>query len=307
MREHQARNGVLYTEYVPLRAGLPLSSLWCFESASADTSRAPVRTNTDGTQSYWLSEHDPLLNTILPSTHVSLVINMADRWAAGRSLMQAELLPHACVIGPMTQARVVRVGRRVRAVGAAFPAAMATTVFGAPASALVDRIVPLAKLWSPAIVDQLVEIASPMTIRDSIVDRYRPSRAHIVRDATDALTWGGGRLPIHHLARSCGVSRRTLTRGFVGEIGISPKLYARIARFNQLVFALLSTDVSRWTTISGDVGFYDQPHMVNEFRQFTGLAPTRFFQPHDAALPRPSARLRGRPSEWMRDDPRHST
>ena len=64
---------------------------------------------------------------------------------------------------------------------------------------------------------------------------------------------------------------------------VTPKLFARITRFQSLVRALLSSDVSQWVSVAPAVGFYDQAHMINEFRAFAGSSPTVFFQPHDDA------------------------
>jgi hypothetical protein len=190
-------NGIVYTEHVPLRSGLPLFSLWSFENATSTSGREPVRTNGDGTQSYWLSDEDPLLNSLLPSTHLSLVVNAADAWAAGRTLFNAEILPRACVIGPITRSRILRVGLRVRAFGAAIPAGTAMSVFGVSASALVDRVIPLAELWSQSLAERLAQHASVLSVRDSIMDRLSTSEwrsASVEQDAAEALTNCGGRV-----------------------------------------------------------------------------------------------------------------
>ena len=48
------------------------------------------------------------------------------------------------------------------------------------------------------------------------------------------------------------------------------------------------------------VGFYDQAHMINEFRAFAGSPPTLFFQPHHSHVDPPKKiQLNGRPSEWL--------
>src|SRR5881394_134665 len=110
--------GVLYTEYAGLRAGTLLASLWSYETRAREPDRQSVTRGRDGSDEYWLDRSDPLLNTILPSTHVSLVFNFGDTWAAGRSLVTSAQIPHACVIGPATQPRILRVGKAVRATGA---------------------------------------------------------------------------------------------------------------------------------------------------------------------------------------------
>jgi AraC-like DNA-binding protein len=76
-------------------------------------------------------------------------------------------------------------------------------------------------------------------------------------------------------------------------------LFAQLTRFEQLVHRLLATDVEQWASLSSAAGFYDQAHMINEFRRFAGSAPTRFFVPRDDEGTSTSVRLQGRPSEWV--------
>ena len=95
-------------------------------------------------------------------------------------------------------------------------------------------------------------------------------------------------------------SRLQFSRRFCAAAGLPPKLSARITRFNSLVYALLSTDVSRWASLPAALGYYDQAHMINEFRAFTGTPPTVFFRPHDEVIDPARIQLRGRPSEWLR-------
>ena len=52
--------------------------------------------------------------------------------------------------------------------------------------------------------------------------------------------------------------------------------------------------------MASDAGFYDQAHMINEFRTFAGASPTVFFQPHDDGIDASRIQVRGRPSEWLR-------
>src|SRR5690242_1401220 len=106
--------GVLYTDHPLLAAGTPIASLWSYESCVRG------RRSLDRPQphEFWLHRSDPLLNTMLPGTHVSLVVNFDDPWVTGRSLPSSSLLPAISVIGPFTWPQFLRVGRRVRAIGA---------------------------------------------------------------------------------------------------------------------------------------------------------------------------------------------
>src|SRR5881296_3732273 len=91
--------GVLYTEHSGLIAMSPIASLWSYETRARGRDRRAIAVNPDGSHEYWLDRSDPLLNTILPGTAVSVVVNLADSWTAGRSLVTSAFLPRVCVVG----------------------------------------------------------------------------------------------------------------------------------------------------------------------------------------------------------------
>jgi AraC-like DNA-binding protein len=110
----------------------------------------------------------------------------------------------------------------------------------------------------------------------------RPLDRDVLGDtARRIITRQGGRVSIEQMARSHGLTRQQFASRFSTVAGLTPKLFARITRFQALVHALLSTDVSRWATLSSAAGFYDQAHMINEFKAFAGAPPSSFFKPHD--------------------------
>ncbi len=90
----------------------------------------------------------------------------------------------------------------------------------------------------------------------------------------------GGVLGIGELAREIGWSERHLANRFRAEIGLTPKAAARVVRFHRarrLVQLRAQTGAPlRLASIAADFGFYDQPHLVHEFRGFTGCSPTEW-------------------------------
>jgi AraC-like DNA-binding protein len=301
--------GVLYTEHSRLVAMTPLASLWSYETRARGRDRRPIALNPDGSREYWLDRSDPLLNTILPGTGVSLIVNFGDVWTAGQSPATSGVLPRVCVVGPFTEARILGVGRSVHAVGAVLPLTLTPDVFDVPASELVDQVVPLEDLWTRDEVERLFASLSCLEIRrclsalrNELVPRFgRPGlRETVGRTAPGLITRHSGRVSIDDLARSHGLSRQQFAGRFRAAAGLPPKLYARITRFQTLVHVLLSSDVSRWASAAAATGFYDQAHMINEFRAFAGSPPTVFFRPHAGEIDPAAIQLRGRPSEWLR-------
>jgi len=312
----RAAIGVLYTDHSALRLTAPIASLWSYDTHVREPGRAAVVHDAQGSVEYWLDRSDPLLNTMLPGTPVSLVLNLGDDWSAGRSLVSAELLPAAAVIGPATRSRILCVGRFVRAVGCVVAPTLARAVLGVPASELTDRVVPLGDLWPAREVDRLLDGAQRLDarhalvlLRDAIVHRLTTlGRVDRLADAAArVIAQRGGRVSVAAIARAQGLSERQFARRFTRDAGLSPKQFARVSRFQRLVHTLLATDAARWASVSLGAGFYDQSHMINEFHALAGTAPRAFFQPHgdvdEAVLAR--VRVRGRPSEWLR--PRDAT
>jgi AraC-like DNA-binding protein len=295
----QGSLGVLYTEHTDLLAETPLASLWSYNAHVREPDRPLVRQNQHRAHEFWLDWSDPLLNTILPGTQVSLVLNFGDAWAAGRSLVTTSLIPHASIVGPVTQPRILRLGRTVRAIGVVVSPLLARAILDVPASQLVDQIIPLDDVWPRRFVnawcDRLARLEpreSVLALRDAIVQRVRaqPTTLSASTTAATLIQLRGGNLSIESLARTSGLSHRQFARRFVADTGLAPKLFSRITRFNGLVRTLLSTDMSRWASASLTAGFYDQAHMINEFRFFAGAAPRTFFRPHDDTDPNVSGR-----------------
>ena len=83
-----------------------------------------------------------------------------------------------------------------------------------------------------------------------------------------------GCIRVSDLARECGIGIRQFERRFRYEIGIPPKLYARIARFEAALRYKAATPDTRWTDIAHVLGYHDQMHMVHDFNRLSGDSPT---------------------------------
>jgi methylphosphotriester-DNA--protein-cysteine methyltransferase len=87
-----------------------------------------------------------------------------------------------------------------------------------------------------------------------------------------------GRARIRTLAVETGVSQKHLIHLFRAQVGLPPKRYARIVRFNSLLRRLAAEARADWADLAAKYGFYDQAHFVRDFREFTGTTPTDFLR-----------------------------
>lgn len=95
--------------------------------------------------------------------------------------------------------------------------------------------------------------------------------------AARELFQGGFGMRIEQLARESCMSIRSYQRKFVAETGFSPKLFARLRRFQMAVDRKRAAG-TRWLDVAHELGYFDQMHMVNDFRAFGGETPSRLIQ-----------------------------
>jgi len=79
---------------------------------------------------------------------------------------------------------------------------------------------------------------------------------------------------IDAVARSAGLSSRTLHRRFKQSIGLSPKIYARIVRFESALQTKATSPKLTWTDIAHQYGYHDQMHMVHDFHSLSSDTPS---------------------------------
>src|SRR6202795_4883203 len=122
--------------------------------------------------------------------------------------------------------------------------------------------------------------ATSFTDRVRVADEYlcakRPafdSVSSIANAATEVLL-SSGCVRVSDLARNAGLGIRQFERRFRYEIGIPPKLYARIVRFEAALRRKAATPETRWTDIAHALGYHDQMHMVHDFNRLSGDSPT---------------------------------
>ena len=87
-----------------------------------------------------------------------------------------------------------------------------------------------------------------------------------------------GNFSVEELARANNVTRRYLEKNFRERIGLTPKQYSKIIRFNYLLELMGKTSEPAWLDLLEECGYYDQAHLIKDFHEFTGEVPSRFLK-----------------------------
>ncbi len=92
--------------------------------------------------------------------------------------------------------------------------------------------------------------------------------------AAMSILYRRGSIQVPALAQGAGMSTRQFERRFTREIGLPPKLYARIARFESALESKALSTADTWTNVANRLGYFDQMHMIKDFKEFSGDVPT---------------------------------
>ncbi len=210
------------------------------------------------------------------------------------------------VVGAMTRAQSIDLPARQFTLGVRFRPTMAARFLGVPAPEIVDAMIALADTWGAArtrrLLDQLAESKSPADCIRRFEAELAPPPA--LDPAEKAIAWlveSRGQISVEDLADAASLSPRQFRRICLERSGLTPKRLARILRFRHATThataqaaAHAQRDAAQaahqlhqrgWADIALECGYYDQAHLINEFREFSGLAPSEFA----AASPAPTA------------------
>jgi AraC-like DNA-binding protein len=169
--------------------------------------------------------------------------------------------------------------------GVAFAARGAASLLPMPQAGLANRTGSFAELFGRGALElreRLLEtgdVAGRLAlVEDWLLDICVSGRhIHPLIDwATRRLAESGGRMRTAELARDAGVSRKHLAGLFRDQVGLAPKTLARIHRFQRALGALNVECAVDWSELADRCGYYDQSHLIHDFRQFAGMSPADF-------------------------------
>jgi len=225
---------------------------------------------------------------ILPDGCVELIVNFADPFSE-RGPHGFVRQPQHFVVGQMEQALEIVPTGRVHLLGIRFQPSGARRILGVPIHELSGRIVPM-----DALHRELGAAVRSACAASNGPARLRILEAALCRRATagkpaDPAVWGAlkhmletdGCAPVQELLAAAGISRRQLERKFKDWVGLTPRTLGRILRF-QKVFKALESGAANWAEVAADCGYFDQSHLIRDFRQFAGECPSALAIPQDS-------------------------
>jgi AraC-like DNA-binding protein len=186
------------------------------------------------------------------------------------------------VVGPQYSRVNLKVIQKLTSVRVDFKAGGLFRLLGVPMNELFDQGIPADQLFGNEMVqlnEQLLN-AHDMDMAVKAIELFllkRCSRLKISLPfdvAMNELLCANGNLSIENTASLACMSVRQLERKCIERIGMTPKTFARIIRFSKAYRLRESQPDLSWSAIAGDAGYFDQMHMIRDFKKFAGTTPT---------------------------------
>ncbi|MBF9220306.1 helix-turn-helix domain-containing protein [Hymenobacter ruricola] len=189
-------------------------------------------------------------------------------------------LPACTIVGPQTTKVDLAMGPRHRFVSVAFHPGGLFRLLRLPLHELLDTPLDAADVLGPELreVSEKLQAATQPLAMKNTVEAYLLRKMSLIAAspfecAIRLLSGGNAAHTIDEIAALACLSNRQFERKAHEVLGYSPKFFARVARFSRAYRLKVNHPHARWTAISHQCGYYDQMHLIRDFKQFTATTP----------------------------------
>ncbi|MGJ5817476.1 helix-turn-helix domain-containing protein [Paludibaculum fermentans] len=239
----------------------------------------------------WYCESGPrphALERVLPSGRAQLIVNLAEDQTRGYVMDGGQLrvvtAPGTVLAGVQSRFSIIDTLEQQCVLGVTFRPGGTLPFFRLPAQELCDIDLPLEFAWgrrAKELREQLLEAQGPGAKLDAMERALRaqwsPLGLHPAVDfAVARLTNSPHTASIAELTQQVGLSPKRFIERFKSAVGVAPKQYCRILRFQGALALAEQGRRVEWTRIAVDCGYFDQAHFIHDFRSFAGITPTGY-------------------------------
>ena len=225
---------------------------------------------------------------LLPNGEFSIIFNLREepiRIYDSQDLSRYSTYGHAVLSGARSNCFVIDTCQEERVVGIQFRPGGAFPFLPMPASEAQDTSVSLEHIWSKRageIREQLLSACSALETLNSLENLLlkqlvRPLEWH------PAITYAlhEFQVPAHTgrvapVIDSIGLSPRRFIELFRRHVGLPPKTFCRVRRFQYVLQTIHRRTEVDWAQIALECGYYDQAHFIHDFQSFSGLTPSAY-------------------------------
>jgi len=237
---------------------------------------------------YWEGPAQPHnFERLLPDGSMELVINLGEdqvRVYDRRDVRRFERLEGATLVGPQSEYFVIDTDQQVCVIGVHFRPGGAFPFLRLPSDELHGLHVSLSDVWGGFARELRERVLAAKTVAARLdvleaallariakpLERHR-AVAHALREFSC-----GGTTTIADLIEATGLSARRFVEVFKQQVGMPPKQFCRVRRFQRVIRNLPPGRVIDWAGMAADTGYFDQAHLIHDFRAIAGISPGEY-------------------------------
>jgi AraC-like DNA-binding protein len=222
----------------------------------------------------------------MPTGDVAIIFNLRDdalRTYDWKNPNRFESFGHAVLAGPRSEPFVIDTSQQDRVFGIQFQAGGSFPFFRVPSCEAENRDIALDCVWRNSVEEireQLQEADSTaamcMRVQDALIRQLvRPMELHpAVNFAKHRFCSHPHRTTVSSVLDEIGLSHRRFVQLFHDQIGLTPKSFCRVQRFQRVLRQIHRAEEIEWSQVALDCGYYDQAHFIHDFQTFSGFTPT---------------------------------
>jgi AraC-like DNA-binding protein len=253
-----------YTPAAPL--GRFVESIWCISNIGVPSARQHVCPNGGAMQ---------------------LVIDLMDRSLSFFDGTEHHSVRAPLLAGPYSKAFSIDPSEFTNVLGIQFKPGAARVFFQVPAHELHNADVPLEDLFPGEARQLRGELLSTrgLSRRFRVIERYLLGKLSgaapipaAVEHAVDEFCRNSGARAVMDVRSQIGLSHQRFIQVFREHVGLTPKLFCRLQRFRSVVRRIERGGPVKWADVAAECGYFDQAHLIHDFRSFSGLTPLAYAQ-----------------------------
>jgi AraC-like DNA-binding protein len=237
---------------------------------------------------FWYWEGAPQTHVkeqLMPNGEAAIIFNLRDdpmRIYDARDLSESKTFGYAVLSGPRSRPFVIDTEQEDRVFGIQFQPGGVFPFFRAPTSEFSDSEVSLECLWRTTVN----EIRERLLSSSDIDNMFAVTECALMRQAVRPFELHPGvSFALHHFCSRrqtavasvldrIGLSHRRFVQLFHDQVGLTPKSFSRVQRFQRVLRTVHRASNIDWCGVALDCGYYDQAHFIHDFQEFSGFTPT---------------------------------
>jgi AraC-like DNA-binding protein len=224
---------------------------------------------------------------LLPQGTVELVINLRENQSRVYDRVRQnefQTFPGVLVCGPHSNFFIIDTDSQAEVLGVHFRPGGMFPFLNLPADELQNQHVGLDLLWG-ARAGELRErvLAAPTPqCKVRVLEQFLTAQAFKPLSRNPAVSFALREFQrpeapaVASVTDQIGMSARRFIQVFSQEVGLAPKLFCRVQRFQQVLQIVHSGREVDWAEIALSCGYFDQPHFIHDFKEFSGINPTAY-------------------------------